>query len=88
VPRTHTEAWFQWVGLPPATARLVVAPACWAVPSVGGDVEACTGDRGSTRLDRAVLTALESGRAVASGWYRSPVEPMDGSALLTPDWSI
>jgi hypothetical protein len=33
----------EWVALLPALEA--VAPTCWAVPPVGGDVEACTGAR-------------------------------------------
>jgi hypothetical protein len=87
---SKTLGWFQWVALPPSP--VAVAPACWAVPPVGGDVEACTGSRGSARPDRAVPPTLEPDRAVAPRryhpHYRPPLEPMGGSTLSTPDWSV
>jgi hypothetical protein len=67
-------AWFQWVALP--FAPEAVAPAYWAVPSVGGDMEVCTGGRGSVRLDQVVQSALEAGRAVAPAL--PPVTRADG----------
>jgi hypothetical protein len=36
------------------------------------------GSRGSARLNRAVPSALESGRVVASGRYRLSLEPVGG----------
>jgi hypothetical protein len=41
-------------------------------------VEACTGGRGSVRLDQAVVL----------GQYRLPLKLVGGSALSTPDWFI
>jgi hypothetical protein len=50
------------------------------------------GGRGSVRLDRAVPSVLESGQAVAPGWYRPhyrlSLESVGGSALSTPNWSV
>jgi hypothetical protein len=73
------------VALPPVPEAVTVVLACWAVPPVEGDVEACTGDRGNARPDRVVPPALEPGRMVLPGRYRSLLEPVDGSALSTSD---
>jgi hypothetical protein len=51
-------------------------------------VEACAGGRDSVYPDRAVLFTLVLGRAVVLGWYRPSLEPVGGSALSTPDWSV
>jgi hypothetical protein len=78
------------VALPPVPKA--IASVCWAVPPVRSDVEACMGGRGSVRLDRAVPSVLESGQAVAPGWYRPhyrlSLESVGGSALSTPNWFV
>jgi hypothetical protein len=78
-----SSGWFQWAARPPAPEA--VAPAYWAVPPGGGDVEARAGGRGSARPNRTVPPALEPGPVVAPGryrpHYRSPLEPVGGSAL-------
>jgi hypothetical protein len=48
--------WFRWVELPPALEA--VTSACWAVPLVGGDVEACTGGRANVRSNQTVPPTL------------------------------
>jgi hypothetical protein len=60
-------------------------PACWVVPPVEGDVEDCTGGRGSACPNRVVPPALKPGRMVLPRRYRPLLEPVGGSALSTPD---
>jgi hypothetical protein len=48
-------------------------PACWVVPPIGGDVEACTGDRGSAHPDRRGTASTRAGpggttRTTAHHW--------------------
>jgi hypothetical protein len=82
--------WFLWVALPSAPDAVV--PACWVVPSIGGDVEACMDSRGIVCPNWEVPSTLEPGRVVASGWYRPHycllLEPVGGSVLSTIDWSV
>jgi hypothetical protein len=51
----------------------------------GDDIEAGAGSRGSARPDRAVPPVLEPSRVVTPGRYHLPLEPVDVSALATPD---